>query len=270
MSVLFERNFSRVFGTWPLGGAKVGEAIEAALEAGYRSFDTAQKYGNEKEVGAALQQSAIPRAELCITTKVTSANFSSERFIPSVEESLEKLDCGVIDLLLLHWPPADGEVGPSLELLASARERGLAREVGVSNYNGAMMEVAKKIAGPIAINQVEFHPLIDQTRLQAAAAELGIPLAGYCSIARGRVNEKRILIDIGASHDKSAAQIALRWSYQQGVAPITKCSSLARARENYAIDDFELAEAEMAAISALGGEDHRICEVEKSVGWDWD
>ena len=273
MSILFEKNFQRVFGTWPLTGELAHEAIAGAVSAGYRSFDTAQKYHNEQDVGEALANCDVEREHLCITTKVTTENFTDDKFLPSVEASLAKLDCGPVDLLLLHWPPSDGNVAPSLEMLARARDLGLARQIGVSNYTVAMMRTASEIAGPIATNQVEFHPLLDQSKLLIASKELGIPLSAYCSIARGGVLRQELLAEIGQRHRKSAIQTTLRWIYQHGVAPITKCSSAERAKENFRIDDFELSAEEMESINALGSANHRICNAEVPVGnsgWGWD
>ena len=261
MSILARPEFSRVFGTFGLNGADAERAFAAAIEVGYRSFDTAQMYGNEAELGKVLESCGVPRTEFCVTTKVKPARMNERDFMPSVEESLRLLRTDKVDLLLLHWPPGDGEVGPSLELLAAARDRGLATHVGVSNYTVAMLKTAAaSAAAPIDVNQVEFHPLLDQSRLLAGARELGIPLAAYCAVARGAVLDQPVLAEIGARHGKSAAQAALRWIKQQEVFVIAKAGTPAHIEANYAIDDFELSAAEMDAIAALTAANHRIVD----------
>lgn len=259
MSILKQRNYSRVYGTFGLNGAAALEAFACAIDTGYRSFDTAQMYGNEAELGEALASCGVPRAELCVTTKVEPGNMDAAGFMPSVEESLRRLRVDRVDLLLLHWPPAGGDVAPSLALLAEARERGFAAHVGVSNYTVSMLKAAAaSAAAPIDVNQVEFHPLLDQSRLLAGARALGIPLAAYCSVARGAIFKHAVLDEIGARHGKSAAQVALRWILQQEVVVVTKAASPANIKANYAIDDFELAAEEMAEVTALNAAGHRI------------
>ncbi|MBF2735744.1 MAG: aldo/keto reductase, partial [Betaproteobacteria bacterium AqS2] len=253
------KNYSRVYGTFGLNGDAALKAFACALETGYRSFDTAQMYGNEAELGEAIETSGVPRAELCITTKVEPGNMHEASFMPSVEESLRKLRVDQVDLLLLHWPPPGGDVGPSLALLADARKRGLAAHVGVSNYNVSMLQTAAvSAAAPIDVNQVEFHPLLDQSKLLAGSRALGIPLAAYCSVARGEIFKHAVLAEIGERHGKSAAQVALRWILQQGVIVITKAASPANIKANYAIDDFELTAEEMEAVTALTATGYRI------------
>lgn len=188
MNIYFQKSFQRGFGTYPLKGDELRRAIEAAIDVGYRAFDTAQMYGNEADTGEALAECGVPRSELCITTKVHPDNYTDETFLPSVETSLRALKTDCVDVLLLHWPPANGEIAPSLRMLRSALERGLTRSVGVSNYTAAMMREARSIVDvPLVTNQVEFHPLLNQEKLLAAAAETGIPITSYASIARGEI-----------------------------------------------------------------------------------
>ncbi len=258
-SVYFQKSFQRSFGTWPLKGAACDAAVKTALEVGYRAFDTAQMYENEAEVGAALASSGVPRAELLITTKAHPDNYDAARFIPSVEASREKLRVDQIDVLLLHWPPAGGDVAPPLRLLSEARAKGLAKHIGVSNFNVAMMRTATAtIADPIATNQVEFHPLLNQDALLAAAAETGIPLASYCSVARGAVFKYPLFAEIGALYGKSAAQVALRWIVQKGVSINTMSTKPDNIRANFDIMDFSLSSVDMARIEALTKTNYRI------------
>ena len=272
MTIFFQHSFQRGFGTWPLRGEVLASALQAALSVGYRAFDTAQGYGNEAETGAILAGSGVPRTDLCITTKVSPTNFSDGRFIRSVEQSLRDLAVDQLDVLLLHWPPAGGDVAPSLTLLSEAYKRGLARNVGVSNYTIAMMKRAVSIVdAPIVTNQVEYHPLLDQSRLLAGAVALGIPLASYCSVARGEIFKYPLFAEIGASYGKSAAQVALRWILQNGVSLNTMSTNPANIAANFNIMDFGLSAVDMARITALAATGRRI--VDKSamaIAPDWD
>jgi 2,5-diketo-D-gluconate reductase B len=259
MNVLFQRTHQRSFGTWPLQGRQLHDALAAAIETGYRAIDTAQLYDNEIGVGSALRAIGVPRDELCITTKIAPANDSDERFMPTLRESLDKLKVEQVDMLLLHWPPADGDVGPSVRRLEQAQRAGLTRHIGVSNFTAAMMRAARAATAlPLVTNQVEFHPLLDQRILLRAATETGIPLSSYCSVARGEVFKYPLFGEIGAQYGKSAAQVALRWLVQQGFVALSKTAKPERIAENIAIFDFALSDADMTAIAQLARPDGRL------------
>ena len=205
MNICFQKTNQRVFGTYPLEGEALRSAIETAVEVGYRAFDTAQMYGNEADTGRALAESGVARADLCIATKVHPDNFETDRFLRSVEQSLNDLRIDYADILFLHWPPLGGDIAPSLGLLEQAQARGLARNVAVSNYTARMLRDAKAIASvPIVTNQVEFHPLLNQDVLLHAASETGIPLSAFSSVARGEVFKYPLFAEIGAGYGKSA------------------------------------------------------------------
>ncbi|MFK7893239.1 MAG: aldo/keto reductase, partial [Granulosicoccus sp.] len=249
MSIYFQRNFQRIFGTFPLRGDACREAITTAAQVGYRAFDTAQYYENEADVGAALNATGINRADLCITTKVRNDNYTAELFLASVEKSLATLQVDYVDVLLLHWPPADFNIGPPLELLMHARDKGYAKHIGVSNFTAQMMRDAKQIVNsPIAINQVEFHPLLNQSTLLGATAETGIALSAYCSVARGEVFNYPQFETIASAYGKSAAQVVQRWILQKGVAVNTMSTRRENIEKNYDVMDFTLSSVDMAAI----------------------
>ncbi len=259
MNIYFQKSFQRGFGTYPLKGDDLRNAIDAAIAAGYRAFDTAQMYGNEAETGAALAACGVARGELCITTKVHPDNYTEEKFLPSVETSLKTLQVERADVLLLHWPPVGGDVAPSLRLLQSARDRGLADAIGVSNYTAQMMRTARAVVeGSMVTNQVEFHPLLDQKKLLAAATETGIPLSSYASVARGEVFRHGLFAEIGKTYGKSAAQIVLRWILQKGVPLNTMSTKPENIRANFEIMDFTLSSIDMDRIDALTATNHRI------------
>ncbi len=272
MTVYFTKNYQRAFGTFPLTGEVALRAVEAAARIGYRAFDTAQMYQNEAEVGEALATTGLAREDLCVTTKVCNENFAPDRFIASVEASLNALRIDWVDVLLLHWPPADGDIAPSLRLLEEAHTRGLARSIGISNYTVAMMEAAGKIIDtPLVTNQVEFHPLLDQRSLLAGANRTGIPLSAYSTVARGEVFKYPLFADIGATYGKSAGQVVLRWILQKGVSVNTMSTRPDNIQANFDIMDFVLSHVDMARIDALTQTNYRIVTKEL-VPWapEWD
>jgi len=271
-NIYFSKTYQRAFGTYPLKGAALADALLAAVEIGYRAFDTAQMYGNEADLGAVLPDLPVTRPELCITTKVRPENFAEDRFASSVERSLKDLRLDYVDVLMLHWPPIDGNVVPSLRLLEKAKSAGIAKNIGVSNYTATMMRTAKTAIGSrLVANQVEFHPLLNQSVLLAAATETGIPLSSYCSVARGEVFKYPVFDEIGAAYGKSAAQIVLRWILQKGVSINTMSTKRANIAANFNIMDFTLSSIDMDRIDALRDTGYRV--VDKSrVPWApiWD
>lgn len=272
MSDVKMKNIARSYGTFPLRGDELTTALTHAINTGYRAIDTAQMYRNEAETGACIAASGIPVESFCITTKVSPHNFSEAKFLSSVEQSLKDLQMLQVDLLLLHWPPQDGDIRPSVKLLETAAREGLAQHVGVSNYTASMMREARQLVStPLVTNQVEFHPLLNQDTLLAAAAETGIPLSAYCSVARGEVFKYPQFTEIGQRHNKSAAQVVLRWILQKGVNAITMSRKPQNIETNFNITDFSLTESEIAEIDQLTKTGYRI--VDKSVvPWapDWD
>jgi 2,5-diketo-D-gluconate reductase B len=189
-----------------------------------------------------------------------------------VEESLRRLQVDEVDVLLLHWPPIDGDVAPSLKLLEQAAKRGLARHIGVSNYTAAMMRTARSLLDtPLVTNQVEFHPLLDQGRLLQAASETGIPLSSYCSVARGEVFKYPLFEQIGKGYGKTAAQVVLRWILQKGVPINTMSTKPENIEANFKVMDFTLSSIDMARIDALNRTGYRIVD-KHIVAWApaWD
>lgn len=260
-NILMQPAFQRGFGTYPLKGDDLRGAVQSAIQIGYRAFDTAQGYENEADTGAALADCGVARDQLCITTKVRPENYDESSFLPSVEDSLRALRIDQIDILLLHWPPVGGDIAPSLRLLQRAHDMGLARHIGVSNYTSAMMRAARAIVDvPLVTNQIEFHPLLDQSRLLAASAETGIALSSYCALARGEIFKYPLLAQIGDRHDKSAAQVTLRWIAQKGLAMNSMSTKPDNIRANFDILDFTLSDQEMAQIDTLGSTNYRIVD----------
>jgi len=258
-------------GTWELRGETCAQIVAKALRVGYRHIDTAQGYSNEEAVGEGLRASGIPRSDVFITTKVRPQRVSDGDLQLSAEESLLKLGVDVVDLLLIHWPNPAVPLRETMLALSDAKRRGLARNIGVSNFTIANLNAAVSISPePIVTNQVELHPYLDQTRILGEARRLGLTVTAYCPIALGKVVGDPVIEAIGAAHGKSAAQVALRWLIQQpGVAAIPRTSNPQRLAEHLAEIDFQLTEDEMDRISRLKRPNSRLIN---EPGWvpHWD
>jgi 2,5-diketo-D-gluconate reductase B len=256
-------------GTWELRGRTCARLVEQALRLGYRHIDTAQVYENEREVGEGLRASGVPRNEVFVTTKVWTSHFAPHDLERSAKESLNKLRLTEVDLLLLHWPNPRVPLSETLNALAHARKLGMAKHIGVSNFTVALMQEAiEKCPAPLVCNQVEYHPYLDQTKVREACKQHDLALVAYSPIAKGRVRKDEVLARIGRGHGKSAAQVCLRWLVQQQVCAIPRTSRLERLSENIEVFDFELSEAEMAEVSALGNREGRLTDFGFSPKWD--
>ena len=257
-------------GTWPMHGQACVRAVAEALKLGYRHIDTAQMYGNEAEVGAGVAASGIPRDEVFITTKVQRESISAKRMPRTVEESVRSLGVDHVDLLLIHWPNPSVPIAESMGVLSEMKRRGLARHIGVSNYTAALLDEAVRTSPvPIVVNQIEYHPFVDQSKLLAAIRRHGLAATAYTPLAHGRVVGNKVIEDIASAHGKTAVQVTLRWLIQQGdVIAIPKSSRVERLKENLGIFDFALSPEEMTRIHRLGGDRHIIND-RGSVGrWD--
>jgi diketogulonate reductase-like aldo/keto reductase len=245
-------------------------AVAAALAAGYRHLDAARKYGTEEGVGEGIRVAKVPRDALFITTKVSHENLRAADFARSVDASLAALGVSYVDLLLVHWPNAAIPLAETMGALARARRDGLARHVGVANFNIAMVDQAARLCPePVVGLQAEFHPYLDQTKVLAALRQRGMLLTGYCPLGRGRLVSDPVVGEIARAKGKTVAQVALRWSIQQGVVPIPRSSNRLRIAENLAVFDFTLDDDEMRRIAALKRRDGRIANpAGRAPAWD--
>lgn len=258
------------FGLFRVADEEVERVVPAALEAGFRHFDTAQIYKNEATLGRALQAAGARRDELFLTTKVWVSKYSPEKFAASVDESLDKLQVHQVDLLLLHWPSDRVPIAEQIAMLNEVHEAGKTKFVGVSNQTIAQLRQSVELsAAPIVTNQVELHPYLPQHRLAKAAAGHGVALTAYYAMADGAVPQDETLQRIGAKYGKSAAQICLRWLVQQGHVVLSKTARPERVKENIAIFDFTLDQADMAEIAGLARQDGRIVNPE-GLAPEWD
>jgi 2,5-diketo-D-gluconate reductase B len=237
-------------GTWQNTGDSCTESVRTALDAGYRHIDTAQVYGNEREVGRGIAQSGVDREEVFLTTKVWRSDLARGDVRESVEASLEKLNVDSVNLLLAHWPHPRVPAAETLSAMADLRDDGLTEHVGVSNYTASQLRSAQReVDVPILTDQVLYHPYKDQSAVQAVCDDIDAALTAYSPLARGAVLSDDLLADIGRQYDKSAAQVALRWLTQQdGVVAIPKATSREHIEANLGALDFELAADEMASI----------------------
>jgi diketogulonate reductase-like aldo/keto reductase len=257
------------FGTMTLKEAVGVEMVQAALHLGYRHLDTAQNYGNEREVGEGLRASGVRREDVFLTTKVWFNRLAAGDLERSVEESLERLKLPSVDLLLIHWPNAQIPLADSIGALCKAKRSGLSRHIGVANFTVAMLdEAVARASEPLACLQIEVHPFLDQTKVLAAARRHGLAVVAYCPLARGKVPGDEVLARIGRAHGKTPAQVALRWLEQQGIVPIPRTSKRERLAENLASLEFSLGDAEMAEIDRLKRPGARIVSPPQAPQWD--
>jgi 2,5-diketo-D-gluconate reductase B len=238
-------------GTWLVTGRPCREAVEDALELGYRHIDTARMYGNEREVGAALAASGVPREAVWITTKVWYDDATADGVRASAIASLRDLRTDYVDLLLLHWPSSDVPLKETMRALAAVAGDHLALTVGVSNFPTDLVAAALDYA-PLFCNQVEYHPYLAQPDLLRQAREHDLLLTAYSPFAHGRLLDEPVLETIAARHGRTPGQVALRWLLDQPqVAAVPKASSHERRAENLAVFDFSLSDDERDRIAAL-------------------
>jgi 2,5-diketo-D-gluconate reductase B len=240
-------------GTFRLQGDACRAAVESALGLGYRHIDTAEMYGNEEAIGAAIAATGIARKDLHITTKVWHENLAPDAIRRAFDASLKKLKLDQVDLYLVHWPSKNMKLPAIFETLMKLQAEGRTRAIGVANFNIALLKaVVDEIEAPIACNQVEYHVMLDQTRLAKYLSAKSIPLVAYCPLAQGRAAADETLAAIGRKHGGSAAQVALRWLLDQdGVAVIPKASRLESQKANLEALKLRLDDADRKAIAAL-------------------
>lgn len=251
------------FGTYKVAPEDTYDAVSRALEVGYRHIDTAQMYGNEAEVGAALEESGIAREDLFITTKVDNSNHEPDRAAASIRRTLEDLRTDYVDLLLVHWPLPTlygGDVALPWPALEDAFNAGGARAIGLSNYEREHVEAVRKVATVAPhVLQVESHPFFPNTDLRAYAQGLGMVFEAWSPLARGRAVTDPTLVEIGAELGVGPTQVALRWALDRGHVVFPKTLSRERMAANFDVFSFSLDPEQTARIDALdAGESGRM------------
>ena len=268
-----EANGARIpalgLGTMTLKGDVCVTAVSTALKQGYVHLDTAERYGNETEVGEGLRASGLDRGQVFVTTKVYQDKLAPADFEKSFEESLHKLKLSSVDMLLIHWPNPNVPLADTMKALCKTKADGRARHIGIANFTVPLIEEAVKLATePLVTNQIEVHPFLDQSKVIAACRRHGLSVTAYCPLARGKVPGDPVLTRIGQAHHKTASQAALRYLIQLGVIVIPRSSNPGRLAENLAIFDFKLSDAEMAEIAKLKRPDGRVVNPPHAPKWD--
>ncbi len=237
-------------GTWQASGRRAVEAVRTALEVGYRHIDTATMYGNEREVGQGVAESAVPRAEIFVTTKLPQSRAGRER--ETLAGSLGALGLEHVDLWLIHWPPG-GRARPDVwERLLELQAEGLAREVGVSNYSLRQIDELERATGRLpAVNQIEWGPALFDRDVLDGHRRRSVQLEGYSPLRTTNLRHPRLL-EIAGRHGVTPAQVVLRWHLEHRIVAIPKSTNPVRIAENATIFDFQLTRSEIQSLDILG------------------
>ncbi|HFP9406937.1 TPA: 2,5-didehydrogluconate reductase DkgB [Raoultella planticola] len=259
-------------GTFRLKDDVVIASVKTALELGYRTIDTAQIYDNEAAVGQAIEESAVPRDELFITTKIWIENLSPEKLIASLEESLQKLRTDYVDLTLIHWPSPNDTVAVEafMPALLEAKKQGLTRQIGISNFTIQLMERAIAAVGAenIATNQIELSPYLQNRKVVEWATQHGIHITSYMTLAYGKALKDEVIAGIAAKHNATPAQVILAWAIGEGYAVIPSSTKRENLASNLKAQDLQLDAEDRQAIAALDCNDRLVSPEGLAPEWD--
>lgn len=240
-------------GTWELTDPTVcRNAVETALETGYRHIDTAQAYGNEAAVGDGIQAASVPREEVFLATKVWRDNLDRESVLRSTRESLRKLGVDSVELLYIHWPSERYDLEETLGAFNQLYDEGLIDRIGISNFEPDQVAEAVAVSdAPIFANQIELHPLLPRQPIREACREHDVELVAYSPLARGDILEEPVLQDIAEKHDTSPAQVSLAWLRENDVTAIPKATTESHIQDNWASLSLELDPADVERLDAI-------------------
>ena len=242
------------FGVFLVKPEECVQAVTEALEVGYRHIDTAEMYGNEKEVGEAIRRSGIDRSEVFVTSKLNNNKHARDDALKAFDQTMDDLGLEYLDLFLVHWPLPDIDVDyvETWQAMEEIYRGGRCRAIGVSNFHEHHLHRLFEATGTKpAVNQIEVSPYLTQDPLRAFNREHGIAVEAWSPIARGKVNDDPAVQQVAESVGRTPAQVTLRWHVQRGDIVFPKSVKRERMEENFAIFDFELDESAMAALSAL-------------------
>lgn len=259
------------FGTWTLKGEQACQLVTHAIDCGYRHIDTAAMYENEEAVGAGIRAAAVSRDNIFLTTKVWHSDLADGDLQRSARASIQRLGVDSVDLLLVHWPSKTIPLEQTMRALNEIAAEGLTRFVGVSNFTVPLLSEANKLSErSLVCNQVEYHPFLNQRRVLDACRSHNMATVSYCPLFRGgELFSGEPVVSLAEKYERSPAQIVLRWHVQQsGVVAIPRSTNPERIEENLQVFDFELAQEDMNAITALNANPTRICDFEFSPEWD--
>ena len=259
-------------GTYRLKDQVVIDSVKDALALGYRAIDTAQIYDNEAAVGRAWSESGVPRSDITLTTKIWVDKLAGDALIPSMEESLRKLDTDYVDLTLIHWPSPGGAapLADTLEALTRAREQGLTRAFGISNFNIELTRQAIDLVGAenIATNQIELHPYLQNRRLADFLNQAGIPITSYMTLAVGKALQDPVIEAIAQRHAATPAQVVLAWALQSGYAVIPSSTKRANLQSNLLAQQVKLDAGDLAKIASLDRGERIANPQQLAPAWD--
>jgi 2,5-diketo-D-gluconate reductase A len=241
------------FGVFQIEPEQTREATLTALEVGYRHIDTAQMYGNEKEVGQAVRDSGLAREDLFVTSKLNNGFHAYDDALDAFDQSLKDLDIDYLDLFLVHWPlPGVGDYVETWKAMEKMYESGRVKAIGVSNFQTTHLNrLAAETTITPAVNQIEIHPYLGNEEVRAYDAEHGIATEAWSPIAKGTVLDDPTITRIAQNLGKTPAQVTLRWHVQRGDIVFPKSVTRSRVEENFALFDFELSTEDMTSITAL-------------------
>lgn len=248
------------FGTWQTPEEKTAAAVANALAAGYRLIDTASVYGNESGVGEGIRRSGVPREKICVTTKLWNSDQGYDETLRACEASLRRLQLDYADLYLIHWPmPRQDRYLDSWRALIALKNEGRVRSIGVSNFQIPHLQRLLDETDAIpSVNQIELHPLFQQRELRAFHARHGIATESWSPLGQGAALRNERVLRIAQKHQKTSAQIVLRWHLDQGLITIPKSVTPARISENFRVFDFKLNAEDIALLDAIDSPKGRI------------
>ena len=247
------------FGVYQVPPKDTKAATLSALEVGYRHIDTAQGYHNEEGVGEAVRESGLDRSEVFVTSKLNNGNHAHDDALAAFDGTLKALGLDYVDLFLIHWPLPGSEIDfvETWKAMEEIYRSGGAKAIGVSNFQtNHLRRLVQETEIVPAVNQIEVHPYLTNEAVRAVDAELGIATEAWSPIAQGLVLDDPVITGIAKAHDRTPAQVVLRWHVQRGDIVFPKSVTRSRVEENFALFDFELSDSDMGLISALN-KDHR-------------
>ena len=239
-------------GTWQVTGDTVAEAVRMALSMGYRHIDTAEAYRNQRDIARGIAASGVARDDLFITTKVFREHLRHDEVLAACESTLRDLNLSYIDLYLIHWPNPSVPMTETFQALNQLQERGLVRDIGVSNFNSRQLDEALSVsANPITANQIEYHPYLNQEKLLAHCKSRGVHVTAYSPLGQGRPLKDPVLVDIAGRIGRSPAQVALKWLLNKDIIVIPRARSAEHLQSNLDVFDWELVAEDQAKIDAI-------------------